>query len=76
MSPLSTTEVWAVAAAVGIAFYGAYRTVENRKWAQLPPGPARDPFIGNLRHIPLDNPQKVFAEWQKVYGWFSSDQQW
>jgi hypothetical protein len=67
MSSLST---WAIAVAVGIAFYGACRIVkpENRKWAQLPPGPPRDPLIGHLRHIPQENQQEVFAEWQKICG--------
>ena len=73
MSPLSTSEVWAVATAIAIAFYGACRIVENKRWAQLPPGPPRDPFIGNLRHIPQENQHKVFAEWQKIYGRFSFD---
>jgi hypothetical protein len=68
MSYLSTREVWALAAAVGITIYGACRILENRKWAQLPPGPPHDPFIGNLRHIPHENQQKVFAQWRKIYG--------
>jgi hypothetical protein len=68
MSFLSASEIWAVAAAVGIAFCGACRIVENRKWAQLPPSPPRDPFIGNLRHIPQENQKKVFEEWGKIYG--------
>jgi hypothetical protein len=68
MSDLSTREVWALAAALAIAIYGACRILENRKWAQLPPGPPRDPFIGNMRHIPLENQQQVFAEWRKIYG--------
>ncbi|PVF90986.1 hypothetical protein CPB86DRAFT_679785, partial [Serendipita vermifera] len=33
-----------------------------------PPGPPRDPFIGNLRHFPKDNWWPVFNEWQKEYG--------
>jgi hypothetical protein len=33
-----------------------------------PPGPAKDPFIGNLRQFPKDNWWPVFNKWQKEYG--------
>jgi hypothetical protein len=64
---MSSLSMWAFFAAVGIAFYGASRIfkLENRK---LPPGPPRDPIIGQLRHIPQENQQAVFAEWRKIYG--------
>ncbi|PVF92648.1 cytochrome P450 [Serendipita vermifera] len=33
-----------------------------------PPGPPKDPFIGNLRQFPKDNWWSVFNQWQKEYG--------
>ncbi|PVF91243.1 cytochrome P450 [Serendipita vermifera] len=33
-----------------------------------PPGPPKDPFIGNLRQFPKDNWWFVFNKWQKEYG--------
>ncbi|KAJ8508820.1 hypothetical protein ONZ45_g8943 [Pleurotus djamor] len=33
-----------------------------------PPGPKSDPFIGNLRQIPLEHQEKTFAEWGTRYG--------
>ncbi|CAG8691837.1 1627_t:CDS:2, partial [Acaulospora colombiana] len=33
-----------------------------------PPGPPRDPLIGNLRQFPKDNWWHVFSAWQKEYG--------
>ena len=74
MSFLSTSETWAVVATLGVALYGAVRMVEDRKWAPLPPGPPRDPFIGHLRHLPQDNQPEVFAEWGRIYGRFTFTQ--
>ena len=34
----------------------------------LPPGPAPDPFIANLRHLPLQYQHKAFASWSSQYG--------
>jgi hypothetical protein len=33
-----------------------------------PPGPPKDPLIGNLRQFPKDNWWYVFSGWQKEYG--------
>ncbi|PVF92510.1 cytochrome P450 [Serendipita vermifera] len=33
-----------------------------------PPGPPKDPLIGNLRQFPKDNWWQVFSGWQKEYG--------
>ncbi|CAG8690475.1 9827_t:CDS:2, partial [Acaulospora colombiana] len=33
-----------------------------------PPGPPKDPLIGNLRQFPKDNWWPIFNEWQKEYG--------
>ncbi|KAJ7071653.1 cytochrome P450 [Mycena amicta] len=34
----------------------------------LPPGPPREPFIGNLRQLPTHNAAEVFHGWAKTYG--------
>ncbi|KAJ7071655.1 cytochrome P450, partial [Mycena amicta] len=34
----------------------------------LPPGPPREPFIGNLRRLPSHNAAEVFHSWAKTYG--------
>ncbi|KAJ7214472.1 cytochrome P450 [Mycena pura] len=42
-----------------------------RRWrraSKLPPGPPRDPIIGNLRQMPTERPPLVFHEWAKTYG--------
>ncbi|KAJ7206267.1 cytochrome P450 [Mycena pura] len=43
-----------------------------RRWRRasstLPPGPPRDPIIGNLRQMPTERPPLVFHEWAKTYG--------
>jgi hypothetical protein len=36
--------------------------------APLPPGPPRDPILGNLRHYSADDPYKTFCQWAKTYG--------
>ncbi|KAJ6533878.1 hypothetical protein DFH09DRAFT_846888, partial [Mycena vulgaris] len=33
-----------------------------------PPGPPRDPMIGNLRQMPSAKAPLVFHEWAKTYG--------
>ncbi|KAJ7061161.1 cytochrome P450 [Mycena amicta] len=34
----------------------------------LPPGPPRQPFIGNLRQMPTHHAAEVFHDWAKTYG--------
>ena len=34
----------------------------------LPPGPPRDPIIGNLRVVPTVRQPETFHEWAKTYG--------
>ncbi|KAJ7061174.1 cytochrome P450 [Mycena amicta] len=34
----------------------------------LPPGPPREPFIGNVRQLPSHNAAEVFHSWAKTYG--------
>ncbi|KAJ7434467.1 cytochrome P450 [Mycena latifolia] len=43
-------------------------TNSRRKNNALPPGPAGEPFIGNLRQMPSDRAPLVFHEWSKTYG--------
>ncbi|KAJ7754682.1 cytochrome P450 [Mycena maculata] len=44
----------------------------RQKWGRpstfLPPGPHRDPLIGNLRQMPSDKVPLIFHEWAKTYG--------
>ncbi|KAJ7061698.1 cytochrome P450 [Mycena amicta] len=47
--------------------YILYRR-RNTLLLPLPPGPPRDLFIGNLRHMPFEDAPLVFHEWAKRYG--------
>lgn len=38
----------------------------------LPPGPPREPIIGNLRNFPKANFTEMFTNWKKEYGRHSS----
>ncbi|KAJ7132234.1 cytochrome P450 [Mycena epipterygia] len=51
--------------AVGAVFL-YFVTLPSRRL--LPPGPPRDPFIGNLRQMPSEEVPLVFHEWGKTYG--------
>ncbi|KIY44914.1 cytochrome P450 [Fistulina hepatica ATCC 64428] len=42
--------------------------VLSRKSHNLPPGPKRLPFIGNILNMPQERSWEVFAEWSKIYG--------
>ena len=44
----------------------------TRKPPNYPPGPPRDPIIGNARQMTGDNMELKFTEWGKRYGWFYS----
>ncbi|KAJ6487322.1 cytochrome P450 [Mycena vulgaris] len=54
------------AATVGIAVLYRWFTTSWRN--TLPPGPPRDPIIGNLRQMPSAKAPLVFHEWAKTYG--------
>lgn len=50
-------------------FYACNRALSGpRHKVVYPPGPPKDPFIGNLRQFPKDNWWSVFNKWQKEYG--------
>jgi len=59
---------WAIFAAFVLAAFYAYRYFISSR-PHFPPGPRPDPIIGNLRHIPLERSERVFAEWSNTYGW-------
>lgn len=40
----------------------------RRQRYNLPPGPPRDPILGNLRIMPTEQAPFVFHEWSKKYG--------
>jgi hypothetical protein len=42
--------------------------ITNRHRHPLPPGPPRDPLIGNLRQMPSARAPLVFHDWCKKYG--------
>jgi hypothetical protein len=49
-----------------ISFKILHRKVNKRK--VYPPGPPKDPLIGNLRNFPKGRMYETFCEWQKLYG--------
>ena len=56
---------WGAAAAVLLAIFLSKMT---KKSPNYPPGPPRDPIIGNARQMTGDNIELRFTEWGKRYG--------
>lgn len=51
--------------------YIVYKTVHGVRAAKgriYPPGPPKDPLIGNLRSLPMTEWYEKFCEWQGLYG--------
>jgi hypothetical protein len=40
----------------------------RRAGAKLPPGPKREPFIGNLRNFPKQRWYETFTQWREEFG--------
>jgi hypothetical protein len=40
----------------------------RRAGAKLPPGPKRDPLIGNLRNFPKQRWYETFTQWREEFG--------
>ena len=59
----------AVAAATGIPLLALlWRQTREKRRLPFPPGPPRDPIIGNLRSFPRMRWADTFSRLQKVYG--------
>ncbi|KAJ6505688.1 hypothetical protein C8R47DRAFT_1243560 [Mycena vitilis] len=40
----------------------------RRRASMLPPGPPRDPLLGNLRHMPSEKAPLQCHKWSEIYG--------
>ena len=60
----------AIAVTVGsfpfLCIFYVYR--KTRPLAPLPPGPQPLPIVGNVLHMPKEQPWLKYAEWAKQYG--------
>ena len=66
LSGLESSQIgWGAAAIVLLAIFLSKVT---RKSPNYPPGPPRDPIIGNAREMTGDNIELRFTEWGKRYG--------
>ncbi|KAJ7652782.1 cytochrome P450 [Mycena polygramma] len=61
------TSVFAVFVGWAIVFYFV-ALPRRRRASMLPPGPPRDPLIGNLRHMPSEKAPLQFHKWAEIYG--------
>ncbi|KAJ7804266.1 cytochrome P450 [Mycena olivaceomarginata] len=50
------------------ALFFFWTSSRRRGASRLPPGPPRDPLIGNLRQMPTEQAPLMFHEWGKTYG--------
>ncbi|PVF92647.1 cytochrome P450 [Serendipita vermifera] len=65
----SYIEIVGVSLLAASALYVCSRAFSGPKHKVVyPPGPPKDPLIGNLRQFPKDNWWSVFNQWQKEYG--------
>ena len=70
LSGLEPSQIgWGAAVTVLLAIFLSKVT---RRSPNYPPGPPRDPIIGNAREMTGDNIELRFAEWGKRYGPFYS----
>jgi len=49
-----------------LCLFHVYR--KTRPLAALPPGPPPLPIVGNVLHMPKEQPWLKYAEWAKQYG--------
>ena len=61
---------WSDYALTGISLLVLVKTVSylSLPAVRLPPSPPSDPIIGHARKIPLEEPQKTYADWGKTLG--------
>jgi hypothetical protein len=64
---ISPPTLWVVVLLVLIASRALYRYFSSPN-LPYPPGPPRDPIIGNLRGFPIEYQEKTFAQWANKYG--------
>ncbi|KAG8881299.1 hypothetical protein FRB97_009713 [Tulasnella sp. 331] len=65
---MSTSTIFIGAATVCLAAAAYYQHVRSKQSLPLPPGPAGDWIIGNLRQMPSSYLWLTFAEWGRKYG--------
>jgi hypothetical protein len=63
-----SSAAWVVVFALWATYFYFVALPRRRRAAMLPPGPPRDPLIGNLRQMPSQEAPLVFHEWAKKYG--------
>ena len=69
MAQLNATTVVVVSlASAGYLWYRHRSDLKRRGGLPYPPGPAPEPLIGNMRHLPSEYQWLIFAEWGKKYG--------
>ncbi|KDQ15267.1 hypothetical protein BOTBODRAFT_31924 [Botryobasidium botryosum FD-172 SS1] len=72
MELTATPSLLSLLLAASLVLFGLYRSARpsssNSKRLPLPPGPPREPILGNARHVPSSAPWKVYTEWKKIYG--------
>lgn len=66
---ISRSETVAIASIVlGLICVASYLRWKKRV-ASYPPGPPPDPIFGNARQlVKIDNQERAFAGWERVYG--------
>lgn len=65
----SYTEIVGIGLVAASVVYVCSKALPHPKQKGVyPPGPPKDPFIGNLRHFPKGNWWVAFNQWQKEYG--------
>ena len=62
---IASPAFWAVVVLILLVSRSLYK---NSPSLPLPPGPRRDPIIGNLRQFPIEYQEKTFAKWAHQYG--------
>lgn len=65
LAQTSTTATLCAVVAVSAFALHTYLRIQARKY---PPGPAGDPLIGNLRHMPDEHPWLYYTDLKKKYG--------
>lgn len=68
MSQITSSPLKLGAVAASLIAFGYIYTKAACRSEKYPPGPPRDPFIGNLRQFPKSRMSDAFSRWAKEYG--------